>query len=160
MKTSRLCSIEGCNKKHVARGYCRKHYNQVHTKEASYKASHKASVQKFYSSPKGKAYRYKWSQTLKGRYSKCKNDAKHNDRAFSLTIEQFETITKQKCTYCNNYSSGKDFCGIDRIDAKEGYVMGNTQSCCELCNRMKSDTSNSEFIIKCHQISDHLRGYK
>ena len=83
--------------------------------------------------------------------------AKQFNRDFELTSEQFDILTKSQCHYCGEFSEGKDFCGIDRVDSKKGYTIKNSISCCEECNHMKSDSTMEEFFNKCLKIvNKHL----
>lgn len=91
--------------------------------------------------------------------------AKKANREFSLTEKQFREITKQNCHYCgqepnqvfkrNPYNGGYIYNGIDRIDNMKGYVIDNCVSCCELCNWMKRDLSQIEFLSHIDQIAQH-----
>ena len=75
-----------------------------------------------------------------------KTSAKHNNRVFNLTLEQFKEIVLQPCVYCGRPSTkGTQLNGIDRIDNAKGYVKGNCAPCCKWCNRMKRVYSNDEF---------------
>lgn len=44
---------------------------------------------------------------------------------------------------------------IDRIDPKEGYIMGNIQLVCMACNQIKSDLTESEMYEFCKKIVDN-----
>lgn len=46
--------------------------------------------------------------------------------------------------------------GLDRIDSKKGYEVGNIRSSCTTCNIMKMNLSSDEYIKKCLQIEKHL----
>ena len=93
---------------------------------------------------------------LKGRYNHYKNCSKTRQINFDLTLEQFDSITKQKCYLCGEFSQGKDFCGIDRVDSNIGYDIGNCMPCCAMCNFMKLDYSKEELIEQCKKIINHL----
>jgi hypothetical protein len=43
-------------------------------------------------------------------------------------------------------------CSIDRIDSKEGYVVGNVQLVCRAANVAKSNLSAAEFVSLCRAI--------
>ena len=82
--------------------------------------------------------------------------ARERDLLFSLTGPQFAQLTSGNCHYCGSAPSTRHKCsgisgewiynGIDRMDPKQGYEMGNCVSCCWTCNHMKSDLSYDEFI--------------
>lgn len=82
--------------------------------------------------------------------SKYKKRAKAKNIKFSLTPEMFVALISQPCHYCKSppIKDYKGFVrnGIDRIDSKYGYTIDNSQPCCLICNRAKSDLTNDEFI--------------
>ena len=89
--------------------------------------------------------RRQWRQTTVGKFIEYTRNSKRRNIEFSLTFEEFEELTKQKCYYCNSYSVGKDYCGIDRIDSNIGYELCNCVSCCKNCNLAKNDLTYEEF---------------
>lgn len=89
-------------------------------------------------------------QSVQHRYSIYKTSShrrkSRSSLEFSITVEQFDTITKQPCEYCGGFSPNKDFCGIDRVDDTKGYVLGNCVPCCSICNFMKRDLTQEDFL--------------
>lgn len=103
-------------------------------------------------------YKYKYRANLKG-------------VDFSLDFDTFKKIAEQNCTYCGKpphitpkegskaKSAHKNpwiHNSIDRIVNEKGYVKGNCQACCVLCNKLKSNMTEVEFItivlkIFCHR---------
>jgi hypothetical protein len=71
---------------------------------------------------------------------------------FELSLEQFKQIVFQSCALCGDYGSPR---GIDRRDSSRGYEMGNVQSCCGICNRLKSDLPEHQFIGHAAKICRH-----
>ena len=77
---------------------------------------------------------------------------------FHLNLNEFSSLIKEKCLYCNTppykKSIRKDskhnmyilYTGIDRIDSTKGYTVDNVCPCCEICNRAKSDLSQEVFL--------------
>ena len=81
---------------------------------------------------------------------------------WELADEDFDGITSRNCFYCDlppstvrkargargKYGHSGEFIynGIDRIDSKLGYTLDNVVTCCEVCNRAKSDMSFDEFL--------------
>lgn len=84
---------------------------------------------------------------------------RYRDRAlrdgleFNLSLEEFTNITSKDCVYCGNPPSKKIerknevhyYNGVDRVDNKKGYILGNCVPCCAICNYMKRD-HNVEFF--------------
>lgn len=81
---------------------------------------------------------------------------------FSLTDDEFYSLTQNKCYYCgiepsriskawSKYSPDFIYNGVDRIDSNIGYTVENCVTCCTKCNYAKSTMSLDEFkswIIK------------
>ena len=85
-----------------------------------------------------------------------KRDAAKRKFEWRLTDEQFDHLTSQQCTYCHRppgtaRNSRRDtgwfvYNGLDRVDPKKGYFVENVVTCCQVCNRAKSDMSLEEFM--------------
>jgi|SRR5215469_7582028 len=83
-------------------------------------------------------------------------DAQRRGYGFSLDFDEFMRLTQLPCAYCgglpsNCKSNGECngsfiYNGIDRIDSAQGYIAGNMNPCCRICNRAKSDLPMSEWI--------------
>lgn len=90
-----------------------------------------------------------------------------------ITYERFLEIASRPCWICGSdphekryaysrprYSKGVDgftvINGIDRLDSDGGYVEGNVESCCSVCNRMKNDLTVGQFKLKISNIYNHL----
>ena len=82
------------------------------------------------------------------RFMYYKKNAKSRNLEFELSQDQFENITSRMCFYCNEFSQGRDFCGVDRIDSNEGYVLENCIPCCKFCNYAKRINSQEFFLKK------------
>jgi len=90
------------------------------------------------------------------------------DRAlcFELEYDQIKVLTKQNCFYCGEPPSSiiKSRCnsgnyvynGIDRLDNKIGYVIGNVVPCCSRCNLMKMELSVDDFKNKIIKIYNYF----
>lgn len=86
---------------------------------------------------------------------------------FSLSREEFKSLTKRPCEYCGSepreyrQSDMRDDIksyvgnGIDRVDSGRGYDIFNCVPCCTLCNSMKSDLSQTDFINQIQKISSY-----
>lgn len=84
-----------------------------------------------------------------------RKSARNRNLEFSVSLNEFEYLTSQRCHYCNrppqrtiSVSSGSKYTynGIDRKDSNLGYVTGNMLPCCFPCNRAKSDMTYEEFL--------------
>jgi hypothetical protein len=79
----------------------------------------------------------------------------------TMTYEEFLEFPRCKsCCYCgeelkwNAHGSARKI-NLDRIDSSLGHTKSNCVPCCRVCNRMKSDFTQNEFISHCKQIVNH-----
>lgn len=79
------------------------------------------------------------------------NRANVKNIEFSLTLEDFQTITNNNCFYCDEADS-RGFQGIDRIDQTIGYIHGNCVPCCKMCNYMKGSLHKTVFLNRMEHI--------
>lgn len=96
-------------------------------------------------------------------YQRYFKRAKINGLEFSLSRDEFQTITSAPCEYCgdkpstvrekSNYNGIYVYNGIDRIDNDAGYVISNVASCCKHCNYAKKDRSVADFIAWAKRIA-------
>ncbi|MCP6718871.1 MAG: hypothetical protein KJI71_01385 [Patescibacteria group bacterium] len=81
-------------------------------------------------------------------YNHYKRTAKKRGHVFKIDFSQFLSLIDKDCSICeaslsNLYTkSGNQnyqlkYNGIDRIDSKKGYIKGNVQTLCYVCNTMK-----------------------
>lgn len=86
--------------------------------------------------------------------------------SFSLTEDEFRSLTKGFCFYCGTAPSrvkrvatGQTylFNGVDRVHPLVGYESGNCVSCCWACNRMKGNLGQILFFKTVKRIYDHHR---
>lgn len=102
---------------------------------------------------------------LFGSYSR---QARKRDIEFSLTKEQFRSLSVSQCYYCgvvpsqqigpnrrskNTLSQPYIYNGVDRKDNSIGYTTGNCVAACGPCNVMKMTLSVEEFISTCHRVA-------
>ncbi len=97
-----------------------------------------------------------------------RGSARRRGLAFELTKEEFARMTKENCWYCGAQPSqvARDgsaqtksiylYNGIDRVDNKVGYILGNCVPCCSMCNRMKSVYHCEDFIAQIRRIVNNL----
>lgn len=91
---------------------------------------------------------------IKDLYRKYHKGALSRKIEFNLSADTFELFVGKNCYYCGDKINSV---GIDRIDSKKGYVVGNIISCCRTCNIMKLALPQEVFLAKIKQIHDHLK---
>ena len=78
---------------------------------------------------------------------------------FNLTLDEFISLMEQNCVYCGAKTELHEYelqymqktitpwkhNGIDRINTKEGYIIGNVDPCCSKCNYAKHEMTEDEF---------------
>jgi hypothetical protein len=88
-----------------------------------------------------------------------KHNADKREIEFSLTKEEFRSISSKMCKYCGSEPKPRYarniksvdaipyvYNGIDRVENTLGYVASNCVPCCSLCNYMKRELSTEEFL--------------
>jgi hypothetical protein len=100
-------------------------------------------------------------------YDAYKKKAFERNYCFELTKDQFRELTKGNCYYCgvepkqkkktNKKTGYYIFNGIDRANNSLGYTIENSVSCCYVCNRMKMEFSNEEFLNHIERIYKHCK---
>lgn len=91
-------------------------------------------------------------QSSADRYRLYKQNAKVRGCEFTLSYEHFVDLVSQPCTYCDGFSPGKLYVGIDRLVNNDGYTLGNSLPCCWTCNRMKRDMTVGEFLDQVRRV--------
>jgi hypothetical protein len=103
-------------------------------------------------------------------YSIYRLNAKKRNFEYTITIDDFRTLTSKECYYCGElpqYAHDGVTCstpyvynGIDRVDNLIGYTLENCVTCCRICNWMKRTQSQSDFIEKCAKITQNINHKK
>ena len=104
----------------------------------------------------GKRHLPKGESRFRHVLARYKIQAKQRKISFDLTVEQARELMSKDCYYCgnppNNLSQRKGqygdfvYSGLDRVDNKIGYTVGNCVPCCATCNGMKSDLTSGAFL--------------
>lgn len=68
-----------------------------------------------------------------------------------ITYDDFLLVIKSNCVYCG----GNERITIDRIDSNKSYVIGNVQPLCVVCNIMKWNYSEIDFLLHISKIYKH-----
>ncbi len=98
--------------------------------------------------------------------NKYRDKSKRHGILFELTSEQFRILVTMNCAYCGvaptqaaKTKTGSVFLynGIDRIDAKKGYVWENCNPCCKHCNFAKSNMSLPDWLDHIKRIYNYMR---
>lgn len=92
--------------------------------------------------------------------------AKDRNLVFDLDDTFFISLLDLPCDYCGRVGSNirRDrsgeiiyrYNGIDRVDAKLGYVYGNVVTCCKDCNFAKKRMTRNEYLEWAKQVYHHL----
>lgn len=93
--------------------------------------------------------------------------AKKHGTTFTISRDEFVTISQQDCHYCGappsqvtnrqHFNGAFVYNGIDRKDSALGYVIGNCLPCCGRCNTMKSDVPYDEFLQRVSLIHERAQ---
>ena len=88
-------------------------------------------------------------------YNRYKINATDRGYNFDLSKDEFKSLTKQNCYYCNaepsltckpKYANGGYlYSGVDRLDNSFGYTLDNCVPCCYTCNIAKHCMTQDEF---------------
>lgn len=105
-------------------------------------------------------------QNYDAKFAVCKGGAKKRKLDFKITLEEFQAETAKPCIYCKRPPSATHENSLDRISSKLGYIDGNIQACCSVCNILKYTYEHEEFLeqcsaiwINCHDKVDPLQGF-
>jgi hypothetical protein len=115
--------------------------------------------------PPDAPYKRAWRQ--------LQQSAKQKGRDVELTYESFTELVNRNCEYCGQPPTDKHFAysrrrskgiefdvfatfnGVDRVNSDEGYTLTNIRSCCNMCNRMKTDFDVGLFLNHVRKIYEH-----
>jgi len=102
-------------------------------------------------------------------YNKYKRTAKKRGRIFALSKYEFKKLTKGNCFYCGMppqrvFTNGRKtrlfggylWNGIDRVNNNIGYIIKNSVSCCDDCNKAKRVMTLGQFKLWVHRVYKNL----
>lgn len=102
-------------------------------------------------------------------YQSSQTGSKKRNLEFSLSYEEFVSLSEDNCYYCNSKPSQTINLGhysywtrngIDRVDNNQGYIYSNCVTACKYCNFMKHSLDMGDFIEKCKLIADRFKDFK
>jgi hypothetical protein len=98
-------------------------------------------------------------------YSRYVNGAKRRNIFFDLTRSDFVELIKKECHYCGGLSEKESgiiagnvprrYNGLDRKDNIKGYIKENVVPCCLVCNFMKRNLGEKDFLQHLVRILKH-----
>lgn len=106
---------------------------------------------------KKNAWKKQYSTKVIRKIGAIRGMAKKRGKDFTLNPEYAAKLLVQSCVYCGKENDDKNINGIDRIDSSHGYIYGNVQTCCAVCNRMKNDLPENQFFEHLKQIISYTR---
>ena len=124
--------------------------NKVFTKSYS-----KIRIQKMCSNcRKTNSHRIGIDTAFKTLFSDYKRNAKTRHFEFSISENDFKSLTQQACFYCGNAPTyvkhakrgNYIYNGVDRRNNDIGYTMENCVPCCKKCNYAKHTLTTEEFF--------------
>jgi hypothetical protein len=88
-----------------------------------------------------------------GKLSVYKHGAKSRNIGWQLTDNEFFLFWQKPCSYCGGSIST---IGLDRADSSREYSLDNIKSCCTICNKMKLQLSEKEWISHMKKIIKNI----
>ena len=111
----------------------------------------------------------KGESSLNAKISVMKHSANRRGYTWNLTKSESRKLLTGNCVYCGRepsvLSRGRTcrdpfVCnGIDRVDNKGGYEIGNVVSCCPDCNRAKRIMGIGQFLRWFRRVIEHNEWY-
>jgi len=95
-------------------------------------------------------YTRELNKTPYQRFLNYVRSAKARDIVFGLTPEQFMCFWEMGCYYCG---TAIETIGLDRVDWRKGYVLGNLVPCCGPCNVAKHRMTPRAYIALCKKVA-------
>jgi len=121
-------------------------YHERNKENPVYRAKLKETGRKYRNTHKEitKATRIGYDLSLRGRFQKLKDNGRKRNLEVSISLEEWTALVSLSCFYCGGNLPPKGT-GIDRIDNKIGYILGNCRPCCTVCNLAKRALTEIEF---------------
>jgi len=87
----------------------------------------------------------KKARTIRGRFWSLRGVARKTGRQLEISFEQYQALVSMPCHYCGAPLSATGY-GLDRLDNRFGYTLGNVAPCCWDCNSRKGHLEQIGFI--------------
>lgn len=100
-------------------------------------------------------YRYNYNRSLMGRWKGAHKGADKRGLDWTMTIDEFDLLTKLSCHYCGDTPARGEYVGVDREKNETGYSWANGLSCCWRCNAGKNDATKEEFVARSKRVAEH-----
>lgn len=138
------CSLDGCDKKHFARDFCRNHYENFMRHGSPHSKYDKRGYDKIDDAKDTRpGHRGYLAVNI---INDIKSKALLRKKIWDITHIHAFILIKSPCTYCGFEPIWpKSRVGIDRVDTSKGYIIGNVVSCCSQCNNSKGISTVEEF---------------
>jgi hypothetical protein len=106
---------------------------------------------------KTRTYQVQFHNSVIGRFTEYKTNARRYRRYFGLTFEEFKTMVEADCFYCLKRAIDTEtgLNGIDRLDSELGYDFKNCKPACSECNMSKHTLSPKFFVAQTLRIVNH-----
>lgn len=155
----KICTIETCNKKMLARGWCSQHLSRFYKHGDPNILLHKTTCTKLDCNRKHSArglcsrhfeefrrqsgYRAMYDKLPKTRFTDCKRYAKNRGLEWVIGFNDYAELIQRNCFYCDGPLPATKV-GLDRLDNMKGYSLNNVVPCCRYCNQMRSNIFTHE----------------
>jgi hypothetical protein len=88
----------------------------------------------------------KYAASVRGHFTILKSSAKTRKLEMLLNFEQYQgLVSTNECYYCHQ-PLPRCGTGLDRLDHRVGYILGNVVPCCKSCNEIKGKLEGAGFI--------------
>lgn len=104
-KQQRLCSVEGCETKHKALGYCRWHYTKYRVQSGYYRTASQRKRQREYMKTYRKKDSYKRMQREAQKRWASRNPEKIKAKTLVNYAIEIGKLTRQPCEICGEVKS-------------------------------------------------------
>ena len=82
--------------------------------------------------------------TLRRRFQLTRGRAKHSGITWELSVAEYIEIVNQPCAYCGIEGHS----GLDQVQPRAGYTLGNVLPCCWFCNDVKGSVFTADEMRK------------